>query len=545
MSFDVLNALPRGYQLLTFRIERVLGAGAFGITYLAIDLETQKQVAIKEYLPCKIADRATGHAIQPRTQGDREAFQFGLKRFVQEAGTLALFRHTNIVKIQRFFETNGTAYIVMDFERGASLAKMMIDDPSPFSESEMLELALPLLDGLAEVHKRGFLHRDIKPGNIFITLEGRPLLIDFGSARDVMAREQCSVTNVLTPGFAPFEQYFRNGDQGPWTDIYAFGAVLYCMVSGEAPPEAPERMHKDRYIPAVVRGKGRFATHLLEAIDWALAPETEKRPQSVEQWRTKLVNAASAAAKPAAAAAENNLLKRVNSKQLAAAVQPAAPAEVPVAPNGRRGLISAARVVAEAGIRRRRRYALAASLLVLAATGSAAAMWITGGEQPGSARVEVAAVTNPKVGEKNEGDSGRTPPRGDETPKGEVVPKTEEKPKVEEKPKFEDKPKVDEKPKTGDADTTKKPDTNDEAKKRTEQLQKMIAEGASQLDRARAALKRGRAAEAKRLVKEALAQAQGALKLDANAAKAKALQAEIAEFKRELAQPKRNDRRRG
>lgn len=315
MSEDALNALPTGYQIQEYRLERVLGVGGFGITYLGYDNNLEKEVAIKEYLPSEFAVRAGELTVHPKSSADGDDYQWGLERFLQEAQTLARFKHHSIVQVYRFFEANNTAYMVMDYENGESFSAVMKRKKGNFSEGELRELLFPVLSGLEEVHKAGVLHRDIKPGNIYIRKDGSPVLLDFGAARDAVGRKSKSLTSIVTPGYAPMEQYYADGNQGPWTDLYAMGAILYQAVAGAIPPEAPARARKDPYVSALERGEGRFSEAFLTAIDRSLSVDEEDRPQDIEDWRkmfageaveppagaTMLAGAALADAGPAAA----------------------------------------------------------------------------------------------------------------------------------------------------------------------------------------------------------------------------------------------------
>src|SRR5262249_55675919 len=180
------NALATGSALFEYRLELVLGAGAFGMTYLARDTHLDKLVAIKEYLPTDLAVRALDGSVVPITTDHGYNYQWGLDRFIQEARTLARFSHPNIVRVNRYFESNGTGYMVMNYEQGASLAQLLRDGPTP-DEARLRALLLPLLDGLEAVHAAGFLHRDIKPANVFVRGNGVPLLLDFGAARQAVS----------------------------------------------------------------------------------------------------------------------------------------------------------------------------------------------------------------------------------------------------------------------------------------------------------------------------------------------------------------------
>jgi len=279
------NALPGGHALLEYRIEKLLGIGGFGLTYLATDSNLNLKVALKEYLPGDLALRGADHSIAPRSADSAETFGWGKQRFLDESRTLASFRHPNIVRVMRFFEANGSAYMVMEFVEGAALGEW-IKSRRPLAEPVVAAMVGPLLDGLDVVHKSGFLHRDIKPGNIYMRDDGSPVLLDFGSAR----QRSTELTAVVTPGYAPFEQYHTQGNQGPWSDLYALGGVLYWMVTGNPPAEAAARVREDKMPSALTVGDHRrFRPEFLTAIDWALQPFEDKRPQSVAEWRAKLL----------------------------------------------------------------------------------------------------------------------------------------------------------------------------------------------------------------------------------------------------------------
>lgn len=278
-------ALPPGARLEEYEIQRVLGGGGFGITYLARDAHLDLPVAIKEYFPADLLTRMPDGRVHTRS-GDADArhrFELGLQRFVEEARALATFRHPHIVRVLRYFRANGTACIVMEYESGLSL-KRWLPRQGPLAQEALLAIVLPLLDGLAAVHAAGFLHRDIKPDNIYVREGGAPVLLDFGAARRLTP--QGEMTNIVSPGFAPFEQYHAQGDQGPWTDIYSLGAVMYWMVTGHRPLEAAARIQADTLVPALRAGDAvAFGEPLLRAIDWALQPQPRHRPQSVAQLR--------------------------------------------------------------------------------------------------------------------------------------------------------------------------------------------------------------------------------------------------------------------
>jgi len=288
---EYLNALPSGYQLHEYAVDKVLGVGGFGITYLGRDTTLNLKVAIKEYLPNELAVRDTNLNVLPKSSDCEETYYWGLDRFLQEARLLARFNHPNIVRVLRFFEANGTAYMMMQYEEGESLDEKLKKTPAPLDEASLQAVLFPLLDGLKVMHGEGFLHRDIKPGNIYIRRnDGSPVLLDFGAARAQMRGKDQNMTAIVTPGYAPFEQYFTDGCQGPWSDIYAFGAVIYKAITGKAPPEAASRVKNDTMVPAVEAAKGRYSEKFLRAIDWALQSDEKKRPQTIEDWQRALTS---------------------------------------------------------------------------------------------------------------------------------------------------------------------------------------------------------------------------------------------------------------
>ena len=289
-------SLPVGYMLQEYRIEKVLGIGGFGVSYLAHDTNLNAKVAVKEYLPNDLAVRnEETAAVLAKSNADNEEYQIGLDRFLLESRTLATFRHPNIVRVNRFFETNNTAYMVMDYEFGESLnawmKKRLERGDGPPDEQGLLKMIVPLIQGLDKVHEAEFLHRDIKPANIYVRdSDGSLVLLDFGAARATGANAaENGMTSIVTPGYAPFEQYHSHGRQGPWSDLYAMGGVLYWFVAGRKPIEAAARIQSDPQEPAVELGKGQYSENFLKAIDWALLPDDQKRPQSVAEFLPVLI----------------------------------------------------------------------------------------------------------------------------------------------------------------------------------------------------------------------------------------------------------------
>ena len=278
-------ALPPGYRLGDYRIERYLGSGGFGITYTAIDDKLGRRIAIKEYLPNDLAIRDADHSVVVKFAECEDDFLWGRDRFLDEARSLVQFDHPNIVRVQRFFEAHGTRYIVMDYVDGEPLSDLLKRCGS-FTEVEIREHVLPITDGLAHVHSAGVLHRDIKPGNIMIRRNGVPVLIDFGSAREAVSTKSRSMTAVLTEGYAPLEQYSTRAKQSPATDIYALGAVLYRCVTGVTPMAATERVLEDGDgLTAVAEAaKGAYSAGLLKAVDAALRIRADDRPRDVRRF---------------------------------------------------------------------------------------------------------------------------------------------------------------------------------------------------------------------------------------------------------------------
>jgi serine/threonine protein kinase len=280
-------ALPTGHKVFEYRIEKMLGGGGFGITYLARDINLELPVAIKEYFPGDLTVRAADQTVRVRAPEGEQQFQWGLERFLDEARALASFRHPNIARVLRYFQENGTAYIVMEYESGDPLKRWLARQPA-LDLAMLLKVIYPLLDGLEAVHKLDFLHRDIKPDNIYIRGDGSPVLLDFGAARRTTSGRD--LTNIVSPGFAPFEQYHSKGNQGPWSDIYSLGAVMYWMTTGQKPLDSAARVKDDSLPAALAIGDAAvFSAGVLRAIDWALRPDEKHRPQNVADLRVALV----------------------------------------------------------------------------------------------------------------------------------------------------------------------------------------------------------------------------------------------------------------
>lgn len=286
---DYKQALPTGYELDKYRLLSVLGFGGFGITYLAENLTLGHRVAIKEYLPNEFAMREA-RTIHPKSPEEAENFAWGLEKFKEEARTLTRFRHPNLVRVSDYVEANNTAYIVMDYEDGEPLGEILRRNQT-LTEAQVRRVIEPIADGLRQVHAAGYLHRDIKPGNIYVRREDEtPVLLDFGAARQAIGKRTRSVLSVASAGYSPMEQYESEGNQGPWTDVYSLSAVCFKAISGQEPPEATRResqLLRDRPdpLPSLLEmDLPGFSRDFLKAIESGLEVIEKRRPQSVGEW---------------------------------------------------------------------------------------------------------------------------------------------------------------------------------------------------------------------------------------------------------------------
>lgn len=284
------HSLPPGTTIgQTLEIEDVLGSGGFGITYRAFDHRLQRHVAVKEYFPRNASVRDDQGGVEVVNDQHEALFRWGLSRFVEEAQTLARFNHPNILRVLQILGGNGTGYIVLEFVDGPSLRDWKMASRAPPPQDEIDAFAAALLSALEMVHRNEVLHRDIAPKNILLRTDGSPVLIDFGSARQVVSSKSMPMTALVTPNYAPYEQYLTSGQgQGPWTDIYSTAASFYEILSGRPPPESPARVVEDTYVPLAKATQGRYRDEFLRAIDWGLSAHPKERPQSVAQWRRRL-----------------------------------------------------------------------------------------------------------------------------------------------------------------------------------------------------------------------------------------------------------------
>jgi serine/threonine protein kinase len=288
------NALPVGSRQAEFEVTRVLGEGGFGIVYLARDHALERLVALKEYMPAALAMRGDASQVRVRSERHRDTFEAGLKSFINEARLLAQFDHPSLVKVYRFWEANGTAFMVMPFVEGRTLKETLKERAEPPDEGWLMGLLAPLTEALQVLHGEHCYHRDIAPDNIILVAgTGRPLLLDFGAARRVIGDMTQALTVILKPGYAPIEQYAEvpGMKQGPWTDVYALAAVVYCAITGRTPPPSVGRLVKDEHVPLAQLTslvQGRYSERLIRAVDRALQVLPDHRTPSMAAFREDL-----------------------------------------------------------------------------------------------------------------------------------------------------------------------------------------------------------------------------------------------------------------
>ncbi|PKH26466.1 serine/threonine protein kinase [Enterobacterales bacterium CwR94] len=286
----VTDALPAGYRFNEFEINEVIGGGGFGIVYRAWDHQLERTIAIKEFLPASLATRGEDQQVVLRGERFQKMFNAGLSSFIQEARLLARFNHPGLLHVLRFWEENGTAYMGTQFYSGMTLKAWQQSRPEVINEAWIRELLPPLFGAISTLHRAGYLHRDISLDNIQIQDNQLPVLLDFGSARKEIGNLSDETEIMLKPGYAPIEQYSEEGDsnQGPWTDVYALGAVLHTLVTGSPPTASVVRCIEDSYQPLTERRPEGFSLPLLNAIDRALAMKPDARPQSIDAFAALL-----------------------------------------------------------------------------------------------------------------------------------------------------------------------------------------------------------------------------------------------------------------
>ncbi|WP_374247062.1 serine/threonine protein kinase [Zoogloea sp.] len=286
-----VNALPIGTHLFEFEIVGLVGEGGFGIVYLADDHSLQRRVAIKEYMPSSLAMRGEDASVIVRSDRHADTFEIGRRSFVNEARLLAQFDHPALLKVYRFWEANGTAYMAMPYYAGKTLRDVLRERQGPPPDEAWLKKILgPVMDALELMHAENCYHRDVAPDNIMLLRDERPVLLDFGAARRVISDMTQALTVILKPGYAPIEQYAEmpGVKQGPWTDIYALAAVVYFTITGRTPPPAVGRMLQDGYEPVATLAAGRYSEQFLTGIDHCMQVKGEERPQSIVEMRELL-----------------------------------------------------------------------------------------------------------------------------------------------------------------------------------------------------------------------------------------------------------------
>ncbi len=296
---DLVALRPGTILADDYRIERTLGAGGFGITYLAEEISLARLVTIKEYFPVDFAARDHLEDVVPRSQSSEGDYSWGLDRFLAEAQTLARFTHPNIVRVYRYFLARNTGYIVLHYEDGQSLKGWLRSLGRAPRQAELDRLLEPLLGALETLHTADFLHRDIAPDNIMMRRDGAPVLIDFGSARGDIAKHSKTISALVKPGYSPYEQYATTSSmQGPWTDIYSLGATLYEAMTGKRPPDAPSRMVADELIPPGDAALSSYRPAFLAGIARSLRLDVNERPRSIAAWRSEMLAPAPRGSEP-------------------------------------------------------------------------------------------------------------------------------------------------------------------------------------------------------------------------------------------------------
>ena len=287
MTEEFRNALPAGTVIDTYQIEKILGVGGFGITYLVRELNLGKLYAIKELLPDGIAIRQGGETtVMARSTSDQDNFDATRKYFISEAQVLAGMSHPAVVSVHRLMEANGTCYMVMDYVEGDTLGDHLKKRGGVLSGAdEFKQIFYPLMSGLEILHDQGIIHRDIKPGNIMVKPDGSPVLLDFGAATQVQSKTM-TITQMLSAGYSPFEQYTSRAKQGPYTDIYALGATMLKCITGEKPDDASDRVYGDAYQSLLETSKyvTTYGSSILSAVDASLQMDASQRPKNIAEW---------------------------------------------------------------------------------------------------------------------------------------------------------------------------------------------------------------------------------------------------------------------
>jgi hypothetical protein len=380
---DAANALPVGHRLHEFELRGVIGVGGFGIVYRAFDHSLEREVAIKEYLPAALAGRSGKQQVSLLSASHSETFALGMSSFVNEAKLLARFDHPSLLKVHRFWEDNGTAYMVMPLYRGQTLRQLRQSTGGCPDGAWLMRLVDQLLGALDVMHREGVYHRDIAPDNVIVADEAPPVLLDFGAARRVISDRSQTLTAILKPSYAPLEQYAESTGmrQGPWTDFYALGATLHFVITGRPPVPATARALSDDQPRLAGACFGSVPDLLLQACDWMLAPRPHDRPQNVAELRAALAGHWPMPQRERAPASEsawqNTVVQQGGApQQPAVAVAPGAPARMR---------------------RRARGVPLWGTLVAMALTAAGGAWWASSAQDdaPTAAATVVAAAPAP------------------------------------------------------------------------------------------------------------------------------------------------------
>lgn len=294
-----VTPLPPSTQVDEYRIERTIGQGGFGTTYLALDTTLCKKFALKEYTPHHLVFRHERNCLQVRDPALHDVFERGLAEYLVEARRLAKFSHPNIVRVSRFFQDNGTAYLLTDFEEGGSLRELLRSHEEVWTEDEIRSLLLPICAGIETMHEKGLIHGDIKPDNIVIRLSGDPVLIDLGASMEYGSHSNDRTEVVATPAYAPPEWLFRKSQRGPWVDLYSVAATMYELMSGKPPiwirrghqfdpgiPVSASAVVADEIIvkPVADVARNHYSTQLMMVIDRCLEADYTARPHSISEF---------------------------------------------------------------------------------------------------------------------------------------------------------------------------------------------------------------------------------------------------------------------
>jgi serine/threonine protein kinase len=277
--------LPDGLDIAGYRIVKKIASGGFSIVYLAYDADGNA-VAIKEYLPSSLALRREGELVPQISPANLPVFRIGLKCFFEEGRALARISHPNVVSVVNFFRANETVYMVMAYESGRSLQDHILRQRdkglSPIlSEKFIRKVFNQVMHGLREVHANKLLHLDLKPANIYLRVDGTPLLLDFGAARQTLKTDIPKLYPMYTPGFAPPELYIKTAALGPWSDIYSIGATIFACMVGAPPQPADQRKSGDKMDAHYEKLQGLYSAELIRVVRWCLMIDALERPQSL------------------------------------------------------------------------------------------------------------------------------------------------------------------------------------------------------------------------------------------------------------------------